>query len=174
MPRPDDELLAGLAAGREDAFRAAYERFAPRLLAVACGILGTRDEAEDAVQDLFLSLVKSRPTLGRVENLSAYLFASLRHAAARRIARQRIMPQATDPARPPEWRAPAKSEIPAERSARLEQALASLPPEQREVIALKVDGGLTFHEIAAVLGTSPNTAASRYRYALEKLRERMT
>jgi RNA polymerase sigma-70 factor (ECF subfamily) len=170
MPRPDDELLAGLAAGREDAFRAAYERFAPRLLAVACGILGTQHDAEDAVQDLFLSLVKSRPTLGRVENLPAYLFASLRHAAARRIARQRIMPQLIDPLAAA---APAKSEIPAEQSARLEQALASLPPEQREVIALKVDGGLKFHEIAAVLGTSPNTAASRYRYALEKLRERM-
>jgi RNA polymerase sigma-70 factor (ECF subfamily) len=80
------------------------------------------------------------------------------------------MPQLIDPLAAA---APAKSEIPAEQSARLEQALASLPPEQREVIALKVDGGLKFHEIAAVLGTSPNTAASRYRYALEKLRERM-
>ena len=42
--------------------------------------------------------------------------------------------------------------------------------DQREVIALKVDGGLTFAEVAACLGVSPNTAASRYRYALEKLR----
>ena len=38
------------------------------------------------------------------------------------------------------------------------------------MIALKIDGGLTFAEIAAVTDTSPNTAASRYRYALEKLR----
>jgi RNA polymerase sigma-70 factor (ECF subfamily) len=40
-------------------------------------------------------------------------------------------------------------------------------------VALKIDGGLTFAEIAAVLGTSINTAASRYRYTLEKLRERL-
>jgi RNA polymerase sigma-70 factor (ECF subfamily) len=38
------------------------------------------------------------------------------------------------------------------------------------VVALRVDGGLSFEEIAAATGTSPNTAASRYRYALEKLR----
>jgi RNA polymerase sigma-70 factor (ECF subfamily) len=45
-----------------------------------------------------------------------------------------------------------------------------LPPAQREVLALKIDGGLTFAEIAAVIGTTINTAASRYRYALEKIR----
>ena len=38
------------------------------------------------------------------------------------------------------------------------------------MVALKIDGGLTFAEIAAVIGISANTAASRYRYALEKLR----
>jgi RNA polymerase sigma-70 factor (ECF subfamily) len=52
----------------------------------------------------------------------------------------------------------------------LDRALASLPSEQRDVLALKLDAGLTFEEIAAALAMSPNTAASRYRYALEKLR----
>ena len=56
----------------------------------------------------------------------------------------------------------------------LTAAVAGLPPAQREVLALKVDGGLTFAEIAAVIGTSINTAASRYRYALEKLRTTIT
>jgi RNA polymerase sigma-70 factor (ECF subfamily) len=45
-----------------------------------------------------------------------------------------------------------------------------LPCEQREVVLLKIDGELTFAQIAVVMGTSINTAASRYRYALEKLR----
>jgi RNA polymerase sigma-70 factor (ECF subfamily) len=48
--------------------------------------------------------------------------------------------------------------------------MQSLPAEQREVISLKIDGDLTFAQIAAVFDISPNTAASRYRYALEKLR----
>ena len=53
----------------------------------------------------------------------------------------------------------------------LQSALASLPDEQREVVVLKIWGQLTFEEAAAVIGVSPNTAASRYRYALEKLKD---
>jgi RNA polymerase sigma-70 factor (ECF subfamily) len=63
-----------------------------------------------------------------------------------------------------------RSALPWDQASRLERAVQALPPEQQELIALKIDGALTFAEIAAVLGISPNTAASRYRYALEKLR----
>jgi RNA polymerase sigma-70 factor (ECF subfamily) len=52
----------------------------------------------------------------------------------------------------------------------LSDALFSLPPEQRAVMHLKLWEGLTFDEIATAQGTSPNTAASRYRYGLDKLR----
>ena len=53
----------------------------------------------------------------------------------------------------------------------LQSALKSLPDEQREVVVLKIWGQLTFEEAAAVIGISPNTAASRYRYGLEKLKD---
>jgi RNA polymerase sigma-70 factor (ECF subfamily) len=53
---------------------------------------------------------------------------------------------------------------------RLARALAGLPEAQREVVALKIDGGLTFAQIAKVTNVSLNTAAGRYRYALDKLR----
>ncbi|MGH9312074.1 MAG: RNA polymerase sigma factor [Vicinamibacterales bacterium] len=59
---------------------------------------------------------------------------------------------------------------PAERMT-LERALATLPPDQREVLHLHVYEGLTFREIADLSGESINTIASRYRYALSKLRE---
>jgi RNA polymerase sigma-70 factor (ECF subfamily) len=52
----------------------------------------------------------------------------------------------------------------------LETALASLPVEQREVVVLKVYEGLSFKEIAELTDISINTIASRYRYAIEKLR----
>jgi RNA polymerase sigma-70 factor (ECF subfamily) len=58
----------------------------------------------------------------------------------------------------------------AETSDDLMPALASLPIEQQEVIAMKINSELTFAQIADILHVSPNTAASRYRYALEKLR----
>jgi RNA polymerase sigma-70 factor (ECF subfamily) len=56
----------------------------------------------------------------------------------------------------------------------IEAALRDLPPEQREVLVLKIWGELTFEQIAAQLGLPPNTAASRYRYALAALREVLT
>jgi RNA polymerase sigma-70 factor (ECF subfamily) len=52
----------------------------------------------------------------------------------------------------------------------LEKALRELPPEQREVVYLKVYEGLTFHEIGQRCEISLNTAASRYRYAIEAMR----
>jgi RNA polymerase sigma-70 factor (ECF subfamily) len=67
----------------------------------------------------------------------------------------------------------ASDDRPAERLA-IEQALRELPPEQREVIHLKVFEGLTFQEIADATGESINTAASRYRYATGKLRAILT
>jgi len=56
----------------------------------------------------------------------------------------------------------------------IESALGRIPPEQREVLALKIWGELTFAQIAGQLGIPPNTAASRYRYALEALRHELT
>ena len=55
----------------------------------------------------------------------------------------------------------------------IRDALGSLPPEQREVVILKVWHGLTFAEIGAALDIPDNTAASRYRYALQKLRREL-
>jgi len=57
-----------------------------------------------------------------------------------------------------------------ERGRLLQQGLGSLVPEQREVITLKLWGGLTFEEVGEALGIPANTAASRYRYGLQQLR----
>ncbi|MBU6410606.1 MAG: sigma-70 family RNA polymerase sigma factor, partial [Verrucomicrobia bacterium] len=57
--------------------------------------------------------------------------------------------------------------------AELAAALSELPQEQRAVLHLKLWDGLTFEEIAAALEISANTAASRYRYGLDKLRDRL-
>ena len=110
-----------------------------------------------------------RRSLAGVTNLCAYLFSALRHAAGRLASR-----------RPRECSLPLEALLgeassqpqgsTAEISDKLERARQALPAEQRELLALKVEGGLTFAEIAAVLGINANTAASRYRYALEKLR----
>ena len=163
-----DDLLDGLVAGEDRAFAALYDRHGAAMFRVAVAILGSPEEAEDAVQDVFISLVRLGTGLRAVRNLKAYLFASVRRAATKRLPTGRPAGLlGADPADPRTGAAPAESAM----GARLQRALACLPAEQREIVALHVDAGLTFAACADVLGVSPNTAASRYRYALAKLRD---
>jgi len=116
---------------------------------------------------LFVALVRSRHRFSYVEDLDAYIFAILRHAVGRRLTQRQSERRAMQrlALMPSQRGAPATVE-----ETDLDGALASLPLEQREIVALKIDADLTFAQIAEILKTSPNTVASRYRYALEKLR----
>jgi RNA polymerase sigma-70 factor (ECF subfamily) len=164
-----DPLLEGLAAGCEEAYAALYDQFGAVLFRVARTLLGSCQDAEDAVQEVFVGLVRARQSLGNVANLRAYLFSSLRRAAAR-LDSERNGRLTVRFAEIGDIAAPIGCSRVTDEAVQLELALHGLPFEQREVVALKIDGGLTFAEIGAELGVSVNTAASRYRYALEKLR----
>ena len=117
-----------------------------------------------------MATVRSHERLAGVRDLTAYLFTAIHRAAGRcAMRRARAVPisaelvdeaaapfeQTTDDG--PDWH-------------RLQQAVYALPAEQREVVTLKIDGELTFAQIAEVVGVSISTAASRYQYALKKLR----
>lgn len=158
------DLTLRLSRGEEEAFAFLYDREGSAMYRVALTICGSPAVAEDAVQDVFLALVRARERLASVTNLRGYVFAALRRAAAYRAesaARHTGADVEPDSL-------PRAAE---DHDDRLGDALHGLPREQREVIALKVDGGLTFADIGETLSISPNTAASRYRYAIEKLRE---
>jgi len=178
-------LSQSLAAGDREAFAALYDRLGLRLFATARTMLASPAEAEDVVQDLFVELARMRHRLAAVDDLDGYLFTMLRHAVSRRLRRRSLARRVLDRLgrerlgggrlgggrTGSDGFAAAPAQLPAEPpDEALAAAVAALPAAQREVVALKIDGGLTFAEIAAVLGTSANTAASRYRYALEKLR----
>lgn len=131
------------------------------------------EEAEDAVQEGLLSAWRNRSA---VNDLRAYAFSCVRSAALdRRKSEQRRSRRedyVRDRTAPDRWFA-----APTDRSAlhaELQAVLAQLPDEQREVVVMKIWGGLTFAQIGEALSVPLNTAASRYRYALEQLRERMS
>lgn len=96
-----DPLLLGLAAGDGRAFAVLYDRFAARMYRAALQMLGSSEDAEDAVQDVFLALVRSHKRLGDVNDLTAYLFAALHRAAGR-------MPNGGGEPFPPRPRQPTK------------------------------------------------------------------
>jgi len=157
-----------LAAGRPEAFASLYDRLGGALLRVAAAMLRDRGDAEDAIQDLFVNLVRHRAGLAGVEDLDAYVFTILRN-----IVYGKLREQQTEQRRLREFAASRQPAESVEHDEQIERALASLPPEQREAVTLKIDGGLTFAQIGSVLNVSANTAAGRYRYAMEKLRDRL-
>jgi RNA polymerase sigma-70 factor, ECF subfamily len=168
-PSPANPNLADLAAGQPEAYAALYGRFGTPLLRVARTLLRSAAEAEDAVQDVFVDLARYRRRFALVTDLDAYVFAVLRHSVQRRLRRQLARDQHME--KLAQIQSAQEKPVGADGELDLEAAINALPPQQREVVALKTDGGLTFRQIAEVLRISPNTAASRYRYALEKLRE---
>ena len=137
----------------------------------------TRDEADtrDLLQEIFIKLAREPELLAGVRDERAFLIR-LAYNAAIDLMRRRGTRDRTKKNFTAETVSPfAATADPDENIFReeLAAALAELPEEQREVVHLKLWEGLTFEEIAAALDISPNTAASRYRYGLDKLRERL-
>lgn len=164
-------LSEALAAGDREAFAALYDRLGLRLFNTARAMLASTAEAEDVVHDLFVELARMRRRLTEVHDLDGYLFTMLRHAVSRRSRQRALVRRTLDRIGHERTLADGFTTSPLEpHDDALAAAVAALPAAQREVVALKIDGGLTFAEIATVIGTSANTAASRYRYALDKLR----
>ena len=106
--------------------------------------------------------------LRQAADAKAYLFSCVRNAALNdaKVSKRHVALD-LDTA----WFEPPNRDYAAELS--LRRALCTLPEDQRQVTILHIWGDLTFSQIAEVLTISPNTAASRYRYALAKLREAM-
>lgn len=142
-----------------------YRRYGSALVLFAASFTGERSRAQDAVHQVFLKLLESG-SLRDALDAKAYLFTCVRNAVLNdREVRQR------DVALDPEcaWFEPPHRDFAAE--VNLRRALWELPGDQREVTILHIWGELTFAQVAEVLSISANTAASRYRYALGKLRE---
>jgi RNA polymerase sigma-70 factor, ECF subfamily len=157
---PDERTAAA------DDVRRLYEELAPALLAYATSLLRSAAPAQDVLHQVFLTLLRGSVAVPREPR--PYLFKAIRNAALNLLRSETR--ETARRAAAPIFVAPAGLEAAAEE---LEQALLELPEEQREIVILKAWGGLTLAEAAGVAGVPANTAASRYRYALVKLRERL-
>ena len=127
-------------------------------------------DAQDLVQEAVLEAAQ-RDNHGEPPAL-ALVYATIRRRAidlARTEDRRSLRENATLEAAPDAWFDTLVEDR--ERARIIQDAMNRLPEIQREVITLKIWGGLTFAEIAQSLGISPNTAASRFRYGLEELRK---
>jgi RNA polymerase sigma-70 factor (ECF subfamily) len=143
-------------------------RHGPGLVLFARQWTRSTADAEDAVQEGFVSFWRNR---GHARDGAAYLYASVRTAAIDLVRgrHRRERREAGIEIDPASGFAVGHAEL----AGMVEAALAKLVVEQREVIVMKLWGGLTFAEIGDALGVSLNTAASRYRYGLERLEKEL-
>lgn len=120
-------------------------------------------EAEDVLQETFLAMMQKE---GPPEQPEHYCVRSYRNRAMN--YRRGLWRRLTRELESKRWFEHSPEESPQERAAI--RCLAELPPDQREVIVLKIWHDCTFEEIGGMLAISPNTAAGRYRYGLQKLK----
>ena len=166
------ELAEKLARGEEAAFAQLYDACADRLHHYVAQRIGSRHAAADVVQVAFMRAVKSRRRFRSVENPVAYMFQIARNEAARVLSKRPVANVralnvnedfvANDSSRPSD-----DGEVVA-------AALKRLAVDDRELIELKIFGGLTFREIADVTQQPQGTVATQYRRALDSLRPWLT
>ena len=169
----DKILIWRFKSGDKAALARIYEKYKTDLLRIATGLLNQVCVAEDIVHDVFVSFAQSYDRLKVSGNLKGYLATcvvnhvrNVNRAGRRRqtVSLDETNPVIQDLDKPGRWITHS------EELDRLNNAMAQIPYEQREVIILHVQGGMKFRAIAKSQGVSINTVQSRYRYGLDKLR----
>lgn len=157
-----------------DLLETLYQEHAPALFRFLIRLTGNEAEVKDVLQEIFIRLAKTPGILKNVDAPRAYLLRMAYRQAIDHMRREKarlyysehaqreleiqLSSQSSDHDK--EWRRKLLSD-----------SLSALPREQKSVVLLKIWEGLTFAQIAEALDISADTAASRYRYALNKLRD---
>ena len=183
LPERSDEALVRAAGGGDAvAFGELYDRYERRLFAYAYRLLGSREDAGDAVQDAIVKVLRRIATLAERDelNVSAYLFTATRNAAYDISARRTRTPPidvVPEPTTAEAARTPAPVDLDPERAALLEgsrdqirAAHARLPARHREVLALRELDGRSYDEIGAIMGLKANAVAQLISRARLRLR----
>ena len=148
----------------------------PRLLLFARGWAQTREDAEDLVQEAIVRMWHHQADKGRQPPDLPLLFSTIRfcglnHHRSERRRRKREESIIHLNGFEDVWLDPLLEDD--EDAYLMRDAVQRLSQKLREVVVMKFWGGLTFQQIAEALAISPNTAASRYRYALEQLAQEL-
>lgn len=164
--RAEDELIAiRCQLGERAAFADLVERFQQPLLAHARRLFGA--DAEDAVQDIWVRVIRQLPALKDPASLRAYIFTIAHRAAADRFRvayreAERRLAYANEPTA-------SASESDAQEQLEADDLIARLPPVEREVIALVHREGFSMAEAAHITGVAEGTVKSRLHRARQTL-----
>lgn len=170
METPDTDLARAAAAGDRDAFAALLARHYDGLFRLAFRLTGSRAEAEDLTQDICLALPGKIAAFRAEARFTTWLYRVAVNAAHDRRRRQASHARAADGWGDWELARRAAEADTADGLDWLMQAMAALPEDQRDTLALVLDGEMTHAEIGSVLGVSEGTVSWRVSEARKRLR----
>jgi RNA polymerase sigma-70 factor (ECF subfamily) len=171
-------LVVRAQAGDDAAFAELVERFSPRLRYFLRKLLGPErhrgrslpsDDAEDALQDVWLDVLRALPRLSDPQALVAWLYRIARDRAFARLRKTRRHEPLPDSSTITDIPTEDDDDFSAEDAAQIHAALDKLPAEQREVLVLRFLEDMTYEQIAAVVGVSIGTIRSRLHYGKREL-----
>ncbi|MCK4400989.1 sigma-70 family RNA polymerase sigma factor [bacterium] len=152
-----------------------YDCLGRKLYGYLLTILCSEEKAEDVMQNVFVKIAEKRDRIAGVNNITGYIFAMARNEAMDYFRKQ---PKHHEDISKYEnilcVKEEHKDKVDAEEIKGISKSLESLPYKQSEVISMKIFQDMTFEEISRALKISQNTAASRYRYGIEKLKNKLT
>ena len=175
--RPDElhikHLQQQITCGNQQAFAALFRLLYPGLLSFALQYVRVKETAEEITNDVFIKLWNRKECLGQINNLSTYLFVSVKnhslnylkqyshiHVAMETTGGDTILVNHNDPEQQLEWK---------ELHFRLNQAIDHLPDQCRTVFKLIKEDGFRYKEVAEILGISPRTVETQLFRAMKKL-----
>ncbi len=163
-------LQARLAQGDQAAFAELYDAYADRIGHYLLVRSGSREDAEDALQETFCRLARMRRKLAKVNDLDAYILTVARNEATRLAARKARGQREQELLDVEDLFCSQPVDAAAREAAEtVTAALSLLGEELREIVELKTYAGLTFQQISRVTGLPQGTVATRYRTALAKM-----
>jgi len=179
-PMEDKLLVLQCQRGSREALTRVYEKYKADLLLLAMSLLNDKTAAEDVLHDVFLSFVRHLDRFRLTGSLKGYLLTCVANHARNwnkaehvRGAHRSPPVERLDGGHSPPYESaggPLDGLVCNEQLETLSGALAELPFEQREALMLHLHGQMTFRTIARARQVSTNTAKSRYRYGIDKLR----
>ncbi len=175
-PVPDEALVRRARDGEEGALSALVNRHTDAVYRVALAIAGDRDLAEDIAQDAFLKAFRGLEGFRGDASFRTWLLTIVANAARgalRRHGRRRESDLESAPPLASQAKGPDQMAELSDESARAREALGRLPEKQRLSVQLRVDEGLSFREIAEVIGSTEGAARVNYFHGIRRLREWM-
>jgi RNA polymerase sigma-70 factor, ECF subfamily len=177
LEETDRELIEECRRGQSDAYRALFEKYKDTVYSVALRFSGDPAIAQDIAQDTFLKLFSALETFRGDSNFESWLYRLVVNCCFDHKRKTRrwtpLVDELLSVLRAPDVSA-LDEVLRSEMSAQVRNVVASLPPEQRMVIVLRYTQGLSYDEIAEILGCSPGTIGSKLNRIHKVLERRLS